>query len=118
MDLNLDKNDLVDRKAGKTNPGLPSNPGSGDEPDGPVDPEIRVCMKISGQQWWDIAKWGKDTDALENWQRSIAGGIARRISNNAEPSIKQAIQGVIILKTAVRKGFIRNEELEDALDKL
>lgn len=118
VDLNLDKNDLVDRRAGKTNTALPSNPSSGNEPDGPADPEIRVCMKISGQQWWDIAKWGKDTDALENWQRSIAGGIARRISNNAEPSIKQAIQGVIILKTAVRKGFINNTELEEELKDL
>ncbi len=112
LELNIES-DLIGRGTG----GRPVGPKD-PIPGNPTDPQIAICMKLSGQQWWDIAKWGKDTNALESWQRSIAGGIARRISNNAEPSIKQAIQGINILQTAVRKGFIRNEELEDALNKL
>ena len=82
------------------------------------DPEIIVCEKLSAQQWWDIASWGKETNALENWQRGIAGSIARFIGSNRDPSIKQAKQGITILKIAANKGFIQDQALQEVLNKL
>ncbi len=110
--LDIDLSNLGDDSG--TNPG--SDPGPDPEPG--EDELIAACMKLDSQDWWDIASWGKQTNELAWWQRSIAGTIARFIGNNWELSPKLGKQGVIILKIAVNKGFIQDQALEEELNKL
>jgi len=39
------------------------------------------------------------------WQRSLAVSLGKLANNNKQPSIKQAKQGLIILKESARLGF-------------
>ncbi len=118
IDLKLDKTDLIDRTSNGTGT-IGTGAGSGQTGgETQLPDEVVVCKMLSSEQWWDIATWGKDTDSLETWQRGIAGGIAKRIGKNSDPTYKQAVWGVEILDIAVQKGFIHNKELEEALNKL
>ena len=66
---------------------------------------IREVMEIAPEKWFGIAKWAKETDNLQVWQRSIAFSIGKLLARGRPPSRKQAIQGVKILKEAKRFGF-------------
>jgi hypothetical protein len=60
---------------------------------------------IPADTWFAIAKWAKETNNLQGWQRGIAFGIGRLVASGRQPSIKQARQGEILHAEALRLGF-------------
>ncbi len=66
---------------------------------------ISEVMEIPSEKWFEIARWAKETDNLQAWQRSISFSIGKLLARGNKPSRKQAIQGVKILKEARKFGF-------------
>ena len=66
---------------------------------------ISEVMNIPSEKWFEIARWAKETDNLQAWQRSISFSIGKLLARGNTPSRKQAIQGVKILKEARQFGF-------------
>lgn len=72
----------------------------------PEDSElIEQVSAVTPEDWFRISKWAKETNNLQNWQRSLAYSIGRTLSNGRGISIKQAKQGVIILTEARKLGI-------------
>ena len=66
---------------------------------------IHKTMTVSSDTWFQISRWAKETRNLMPWQRSLAVSLGKLANNNKQPSIKQAKQGLIILKESARLGF-------------
>jgi len=66
---------------------------------------IAELMEIPSEKWFEIARWAKETDNLQAWQRSISFSIGKLLARGISPSRKQAIQGVKIIKEARSFGF-------------
>jgi len=66
---------------------------------------IAEVMEIPSEKWFEIARWAKETDNMQAWQRSISYSIGKLLARGNSPSRKQAIQGVKILKEARKFGF-------------
>jgi hypothetical protein len=81
-----------------------------DDDVGPTEEQIAamadVC-DVAAETWFALANWAKLTGNLHAWQRSIAFGIGRRVSQGAPASPKQAVQGAKMLQEARRLGFDR-----------
>lgn len=76
--------------------------------DGPDESDhqiIREILEIPPEKWFEIARWAKETDNLQAWQRSISFSIGKLRARGMTPSRKQAIQGEIIIREARRLGF-------------
>jgi hypothetical protein len=76
--------------------------------DGPNEQEMALIKQVTGvsaDKWFQIAKWAKETNNLQGWQRSIAYAIGKAISRTGTVSPKQAKQGAIILEEAQSLGF-------------
>lgn len=69
------------------------------------DPDVGRCAAVGDGGWYAIANWGRETDNLASWQRSIAMSIAKRIGRGQPPTPKQAAQGTRILDEVARLGF-------------
>jgi hypothetical protein len=66
---------------------------------------IREVSGYPADIWFAIAKWAKETNSLQGWQRALAFGIGRLLANGKTPSVKQATQGSRVLAEARRLGF-------------
>jgi hypothetical protein len=69
------------------------------------DALIREVAGYPPEMWFAIAKWAKETNTLQGWQRALAFSLGRLLSNGKGPSVKQATQGSKILAEAKRLGF-------------
>ena len=67
--------------------------------------QITQAATIPAETWYQLAKWAKETQNLQAWQRSLAFSLGRLKQNAKMPSIKQARQGLIIFEEARRVGF-------------
>ncbi len=79
-----------------------------DDDAGPTDEQIAAIadvVDVAAETWFALANWAKRTGNLQGWQRSIAFGIGRRVSQGTPASPKQAVQGAKILQEARRLGF-------------
>jgi len=68
-----------------------------------------VVMHISNVPaftWYQISKWGKETEHIKSWERSLAYSLGRLRDQGREPSLKQAQQGARILVESEKLGFI------------
>ena len=74
---------------------------------------IEAIQTIDSKIWFGISSWGKQTGSLQSFQNGIAFTLGRYASSGKEPSRKQASQGLIILQTAVRKGFVVDEQAKE-----
>lgn len=70
---------------------------------------IEFTNSLPFELWMSIAKWAKETDTLQRWQRSIAHSIGSRIRKGDKPSLKQARQGIKILCESERVGFLHSD---------
>jgi hypothetical protein len=74
-----------------------------------VQPEERGLIDeiaaVDSTLWMNLARWAKETDNLQPWQRSLAFSLGRLAGQGREPSRKQAVQGRKILDEADRLGF-------------
>lgn len=79
---------------------------------------IKIVSMLPCEIWMQISAWAKDTNNLQTWQRQIAFSIGKRISSGKEPTAKQAKQGLIILKEAVSRGFVIEDNVVGELDNI
>jgi hypothetical protein len=66
---------------------------------------IARVKEIEPSTWFGIAKWAKETDNLEPWQRGLAFSIGKLLAAGRDPTRKQATQGQKIQQEASRLGF-------------
>jgi hypothetical protein len=66
---------------------------------------VAWAASISADHWYGIAKWAKDTNNLQVWQRKIAFSLGRLATQGRLPSAKQATQGEVLYNEAQRLGF-------------
>lgn len=66
---------------------------------------VQWAAGIPSDTWYRIAKWAKDTNNLQAWQRGISFSLGRIVSQGRSPSPKQAKQGDLLYKEAERLGF-------------
>lgn len=66
---------------------------------------ISDIKQIESSTWFDVSSWAKETSNLKPYQRSIAFTLGKYASQGKEPSRKQAIQGLLIVKEAKKLGF-------------
>lgn len=66
---------------------------------------LAAVISISGDDWFALSQWAKQTSNLQSWQRSLAFSLGRLMKSGATPSRKQANQGALILAEARRLGF-------------
>jgi hypothetical protein len=86
----------------------PSADSDGSLPHGLSEDEterIKRVAAISGEVWFALSRWARETNNLAGWQRSIAFTLGRYASSNRPPSSKQAVQAEKILREAQRLGF-------------
>ncbi|MDU8643717.1 AIPR family protein [Pseudomonas syringae group sp. 26L6] len=72
---------------------------------------ITSVTDVRADMWYQIAKWSKETNNLQPWQRSLAFSIGRLVGTSGNVSIKQAKHGAVILEEVKRLGF---KEQKDA----
>lgn len=84
-------------------------------PDKNEDEIIKFIVSVPSAIWYEISSWAKQTDNLENWQRSLAFSLGKMARHKHNPSIKQARQGVRILEEANLVGFLIPEEIKNDL---
>lgn len=66
---------------------------------------LAAVTSISGDDWFALSQWAKQTGNLQPWQRSLSFSLGRILKGNATPSRKQTNQGALILEEARRLGF-------------
>ncbi|NYE38019.1 hypothetical protein F4692_003164 [Nocardioides cavernae] len=66
---------------------------------------LAAVTSISGDDWFVLSQWAKQTGNLQSWQRSLAFSLGRIVKAGSTPSRKQANQGALILEEAKRLGF-------------
>lgn len=84
-------------------------------PDKNEDEIIKFIVSVPSAIWYEMSSWAKQTDNLENWQRSLAFSLGKMARHKHNPSIKQARQGVRILEEANLVGFLIPEEIKNDL---
>jgi hypothetical protein len=66
---------------------------------------VRQAAEVPADTWFRLSNWAKETNNLEGWQRSLAYSLGRRAAQSADPTLKQARQGLKMLEEATRRGF-------------
>ena len=66
---------------------------------------IAAVNAIPAEDWFAVARWAKETQNLQPWQRQIAFTIGQYLSKGWEISAKQAQQAWRIIDEAQRLGF-------------
>jgi hypothetical protein len=79
---------------------------------------IELVRAIPADVWFAAAKWAKDTDSLQGWQRSLAYSLGTLGARARPPSAKQAVQGCRLLAEARRLGFGHELLTADLLQRL
>lgn len=85
-------------KSDATQPELPGTLSPEDER------AIKEIAEVPADRWMKIAKWAKEHDKLQPWQRSLAFSLGRIAQTGKTPSIKQARQGKRILGEVEKLG--------------
>lgn len=86
----------------------------------PNEPEkglIDDIKSVSADVWFAVASWGKETGSLPGFQCGISGTLGRYVGWSKAPSIKQAKQGLKILRIAVAKGLVTEASIIEMLEK-
>jgi AIPR protein/Abortive infection phage resistance protein N-terminal domain len=66
---------------------------------------IAKVASVSGETWFGLSAWAKDTNNLQPWQRSLSFSLGKLATSGKSPSRKQADHGQRILAEARRLGF-------------
>jgi hypothetical protein len=79
----------------------------------PVSPENQERMKaisdVSGDGWFALAHWAKQTESLTTWDRRFAFSMGTQVKRGKDLSVKQLGHAERILKEARRLGFSEEE---------
>lgn len=74
----------------------------------PNDDDLKIISQVNAvpaDQWFQIAKWAKETNNLQPWQRGLAFSIGKLVGRSGNVSHKQANHGLAIFKEAEQLGF-------------
>ena len=82
----------------------PSSNGAAPEPDA-NDPVMAELAALSGDVWFSLSNWAKQTSNLNPWERKLAYDIGVRVSRGRPPSPKQGPHAKRILDEARRLGW-------------
>ncbi len=102
----------------------PEPPEFGDEPDAdedesedgagnaPADDPVVVCMSLDGVAWAHVMAWAATTNQVEELDRKVAHTLSGYALSGwqKEPSIKQAVRGVRVIKAARKAGVLAEED--------
>ncbi|OBA65316.1 hypothetical protein A5633_04110 [Mycolicibacterium elephantis] len=66
---------------------------------------LELVTSLSAESWKALSAWAKQTGSLQGWQRGLAYSIGKLMADGRTPSRKQAVQGSILLREAIRLGF-------------
>lgn len=81
-----------------------------DKPDAHVLQMITTAIsKNPAQTWFNIAKWAKETNNLQSWQRSLSFSIGKALLRGYQVSRKQTEYGRKILEEVRSLGFNLDE---------
>jgi hypothetical protein len=64
------------------------------------------AFEVTSDTWFRLSNWAAQTGNLQPWQRRLTYSLGQRAAANAEPTLKQAIQGLKALDEAHRLGFL------------
>jgi hypothetical protein len=70
---------------------------------------IAEVAAIPAADWFDVARWAKETHNLQPWQRQIAFTVGQYLSKGWEISTKQATQARALIQEAQRLGFRKSD---------
>lgn len=71
---------------------------------------LAAVTAVSGEDWFALSQWAKQTNNLQSWQRGLAFSLGRILKAGSQPSRKQSNQGALILAEAHRLGFATRQE--------
>jgi len=66
---------------------------------------IDEAANVSAITWFALARWAKETQNFQPWQRSLLFSVGTLVGRGKKPSIKQSIQALKVYKEAQKKGF-------------
>lgn len=95
--------------------GSPPTDGAAPEPTSDL---VKAVMAVPAAPWFEVSTWAKQTNSLLPWQRSLSFSLGKLASTRRTPSVKQAIQGRILLLKACSLGFSHVELPSDILENL
>jgi hypothetical protein len=72
--------------------------------------QVKFISKLTPEDWFSLAKWGKSTNHLTGIQRSQAFNIGRHLKNGKEISSKLGFVGEVILNKANEMGFVSGKK--------
>jgi hypothetical protein len=64
-----------------------------------------MAASVEAQTWYALSHWAKETNNFQTWERSLIFSMGSLVSRGKSPSVKQARQGLRLLKEAKEKGF-------------
>ncbi len=67
--------------------------------------DVAAVAAIPAADWFAVARWAKETQNLQPWQRQIAFTIGQYLAKEWPVSVKQARQGRRLMDEAQRLGF-------------
>jgi hypothetical protein len=91
--------ELLDLRSSRRQGAAPSDTGPA------TDPAVAVAAAVPAQTWFETAHWAKETGSLQPWQRGLAFSLGQRSERQTDPTQKQAVQGIALLREALRRGF-------------
>lgn len=66
---------------------------------------IDQAAAIPAGTWFAIARWSKETNNFQPWQRSLIFSVGTLVGRGQKPSIKQATHAMNAYNTAKEMGF-------------
>ena len=79
-----------------------SNPVSQDDA---VSGDVAAVKAVPAPEWFALARWAKETQNLEPWQRQVAENLGRYLNNDWEIADRLASQALRAIEEAKRLGF-------------
>lgn len=79
----------------------------------PVGSELDLIDKVAeipAPTWFSLARWAKETDNFEGWQRGIVYSVGTRISRKRKPTYKQSVYAWEVYNRATNLGFKGEEK--------
>jgi AIPR protein len=67
--------------------------------------DVAVVSAIPATDWFAVARWAKETQNLQPWQRQVAFTLGQYMAKEWPVSVKQARQGRLLMEEAQRLGF-------------
>jgi hypothetical protein len=67
--------------------------------------QVATVTTVPAEDWFAVARWAKETQNLQPWQRQIASTIGQYLNRGWDISAKQAAQAQRLMGEAQRLGF-------------